>query len=269
MFSRIGLAAALILSVVSGIAVAQAPARSQPQSGGDWQVAAGAIVGVRPAYEGAEKYAVMPFPLIDAIWRDRVFLSTQNGIGAWAYRRNGFSVGGALNYEFGRAESLDRSELDGLGDVDGAAQARLLLEYRTGPLRLDATLARALGGSDGTTARLGAGFDFPLTEKLRLTPGIAAVWADDNYMESYFGVTAAQAAQSRARLGAAAGKTAFDAKSGLKNVDLSLMAQYSLTPKWSLRGGGGVQFLLGDAADSPISKRDAAPFASFGLAYRW
>jgi MipA family protein len=265
MLSRIRLAVTVFLSLVAGVAAAQAP--TSPK--GNWHVVTGAIVGVRPAYEGAEKFTVMPFPLIDAIWRDRVFLSTQNGVGAWAYRSNGFSVGGALNYEFGRAESLDRSQLDGLGDVDGAAQARLLLEYRTGPLRLDAALARALGGSDGTTARLGAGFDYPLTEKLRLTPGIAAVWADDNYMESYFGVTAAQAAQSRARLGAAAGKTAFDAKSGLKNVDLSLMAMYSLSPKWSLRGGGGVQFLLGDAADSPISKRDVSPFATFGFAYRW
>jgi MipA family protein len=265
MFSRIGLCTALSLSLLATAAVAQAP--TPPK--GDWQVTTGALVGVRPAYEGADKYKVMALPLIDVIWRDRVFLSTQNGIGAWAYRANGFSIGGALNYEFGREESLDRSQLDGLGDVDGAAQARLLMEYRAGPLRLDATLARALGGSDGTTARVGASFAYPLTEKLRLVPGIAAVWADDNYMDSYFGVTAAQAANSRARLGVGAGKTAFDPKAGFKNVDLSLIAMYMLTPNWSLRGGGGVQFLVGDAADSPISKRDVAPFATLGLAYRW
>ncbi|MCZ8309311.1 MAG: MipA/OmpV family protein [Magnetospirillum sp.] len=260
-FASLGLAAAL-----SGAAVAQT--RPEPPKG-DWQVTTGALVGYAPAYEGADKYKVMPLPLIDVVWRDRVFLSTMNGLGAWAYRADGFSIGGAIGYEFGRDESLDRSELDGLGDVDAAAQARLLAEYRTGPFRLDAALARALGGSDGTTLRIGASMGYPINDKLRLMPGIAAVWADENYMDAYFGVTAAQSALSRARLGTAAGKSQFEAKSGVKNVDLSLMASYSLTQNWMLRGGGGVRFLVGDAADSPISKRDTAPFVNLGLAYRW
>jgi MipA family protein len=251
-------------AVFASAAIAQTPT---PKS--DWQVSTGVIVGLGPAYEGSEKYKATPLPLIDIVWKDRVFLSTQNGLGAWAYRQNGFSLGGAIGYEFGRDESLDRDELAGLGDVDAAAQARLLMEYRTGPFRLDAVVARALGGSDGTTVRIGAGMGYPLSEKLRLMPGVAAVWADDNYMDSYFGVTLTQAAQSRAQLGAEKAKSQFDAQAGFKNIDLSLMALYSITPKWSLRGGGGVRFLVGDAADSPISKRDTAPFATLGVAYRW
>ncbi|MCA3263562.1 MAG: MipA/OmpV family protein [Telmatospirillum sp.] len=265
-FIRLSFASLGLVAAFSSAAAAQT--RPEPPKS-DWQVSAGALAAYAPAYEGADKYKVMPLPLIDVVWRDRVFLSTLNGLGAWAYRSAGFSIGGAIGYEFGRKESLDRSELDGLGNVDAAAQARLLAEYRTGPYRLDAVLARALGGSDGTTVRLGAGMAYPINEKLRLMPGIAAVWADDSYMDSYFGVTAAQAANSRARLGAAAGKTQFNPSAGFKNVDLSLMATYALTPNWSVRGGGGVRFLLGDAADSPISKRDTAPFANLGLAYRW
>lgn len=269
MFSCLCRLSLISLSFVAALASA-AIAQTRPEAPkGDWQVSTGALVGYAPAYEGADKYKVMALPLIDVTWRERVFLSTMNGLGAWAYRHNGFSVGGALGYEFGRDESLDRSELDGLGDVDAAAQARLLAEYRRGPLRLDAALARALGGSDGTTLRVGASMAYPLGDKLRLMPGIAAVWADENYMDAYFGVTAAQSALSRARLGTAAGKSRFDAKAGVKNVDLTLMAMYPLTQNWMLRGGGGLRFLVGDAADSPISKRDTAPFANLGLAYLW
>jgi len=265
-FIRLSFVSLGFVAAFAGAAAAQT--RPEPPKG-DWQVTTGALVGFAPAYEGSDKYKVMPLPLIDVVWRERVFLSTMNGLGAWAFKHNGFSIGGALGYEFGRDESLDRDELAGLGDVDAAAQARLLAEYRTGPFRLDAVLARALGGSDGTTLRIGAGMAYPINDKLRLMPGISAVWADENYMDAYFGVTAAQSANSRARLGAAAGKSQFDAKSGVKNVDLSLMAMYALTPNWGLRGGGGVRFLLGDAADSPLSKRDTAPFANLGLAYRW
>jgi outer membrane scaffolding protein for murein synthesis (MipA/OmpV family) len=269
MFSRLCHLSLAMLGLVAAFSSAVgAQTRPEPPKG-DWQVSAGALVGYAPAYEGADKYKVTPLPLIDVVWRDRVFLNTMSGLGAWAYRHNGFRIGGALGYEFGRDESLDRSELDGLGDVDAAAQARLLAEYRTGRLRFDAALARALGGSDGTTLRVAASVAYPLNDKLRLMPSISAVWADENYMDAYFGVTAAQSALSQARLGTAAGKSQFDAKSGVKNVDLSLMAMYSLTPNWSLRGGGGVRFLVGDAADSPISKRDTAPFANLGLAYRW
>lgn len=263
---RLSLLSLGLAAAVSSAAVAQT--RPEPPKG-DWQVSAGAMAGYAPAYEGADKYKVMALPLVDVVWRERVFLSTMNGLGVWAFKHNGFSLGAALGYEFGRKESLDRSELDGLGNVDGAAQARLLAEYRTGPFRLDAVLARALGGSDGTTVRLGAGMAYPINDRLRLMPGVAAVWADDKYMDSYFGVTAAQSALSRARLGAAAGKSQFNPSAGFKNIDLSLMAMYSLTPNWSLRGGGGVRFLVGDAADSPISKRDTTPFANLGLAYRW
>jgi MipA family protein len=240
-----------------------------PAAAGDWSVSTGAMAGIGPAYEGADRYRVNALPLIDVEWRERLFLSTERGLGGWLFKRDGISLGAALGYEMGRDADLDRDELAGLGDVKGAAQVRLLAGYRAGPLRFDATVARALGGSDGTTVKLGAGMGYPINEKLRLMPGAAIVWADSNYMSSYFGVTAAQAAASRTLLGAAAAKSEYSASAGIKNVDLSLMAMYQLTPKWSLRGGGGMRFLVGDAADSPISKRDAAPFGLVGFGYRW
>lgn len=40
-----------------------------------------------------------------------------------------------------------------------------------------------------------------------------------------------------------------------------------MTENWSITGTGGVGFLLGDAKDSPLSKKDIQPFAMVGVAY--
>lgn len=244
-------------------------ATALPAAAADWTVSTGVMAGIGPAYEGANRYKANALPLIDVEWRERLFLSTERGLGGWVYKRDGISLGAALGYEMGRDADLDRSELAGLGDVKGAAQARFLAGYRAGPMRFDATVARALGGSDGTTVKLGAGMGYPVNDKFRLMPGASIVWADSTYMSSYFGVTGAQAAASRSLLGAAAAKSQYSASAGIKNVDLSLMGMYQLSSNWALRGGGGVRFLVGDAADSPISKRDTAPFGMLGLVYRW
>ena len=87
--------------------------------------------------------------------------------------------------------------------------------------------------------------------------------ASDDYMDTYFGVTAAEAATS--------GLPAFDPDGGVKGVGVEAEARYALTRHWAIRGKAGYERLLGDAADSPISRAGSRDQfnAALGLTYRF
>jgi outer membrane scaffolding protein for murein synthesis (MipA/OmpV family) len=61
----------------------------------------------------------------------------------------------------------------------------------------------------------------------------------------------------------------YDAKAGIKRVDLKGSVTYMLTQSWLVTGATGVGFLMGDAKDSPIVKNDVQPFAMLGVGYRF
>jgi outer membrane protein len=68
--------------------------------------------------------------------------------------------------------------------------------------------------------------------------------ASDDYMETYFGVDAADSARS--------GLSTFDADSGVKDWSLALGATYDVNDSWSLGIFGLYKLLLDDASDSPV-----------------
>ena len=83
-------------------------------------------------------------------------------------------------------------------------------------------------------------------------------------MQSYFGVSGAQAARSRNR--------AFQAESGFADVGLEANLNYAITEHWMMFGTLGYSRLLGDAADSPLvdGEGSANQFRAFtGVAYRF
>ncbi len=98
-------------------------------------------------------------------------------------------------------------------------------------------------------------------ERFIFSADVSGTWVDDNHMESYFGVTSIQSARS--------GLTEYEAKAGIKRVDLKGSVTYMMTETWSVTGAAGAGFLLGDAKDSPIVKDDIQPFAMLGVGYRF
>ena len=63
--------------------LAQEPAeRAQTQAAPEWSVSVGAMAFAFPSYPGSDEYRVVPFPLVDARFRDRVYLGpSSTGIG--------------------------------------------------------------------------------------------------------------------------------------------------------------------------------------------
>ena len=253
--------AACVLSALPAAGLAQtASPDQQQQARGDWVIRLGAGFGVGPAYPGGRDYRVGPVPDVSITWRDTVFLDTGQGLGVTVINTPIIRLGASVWMRGGRDED-DADRLRGLGDIDTAVQARIFSRVALGPVDLGATLARDFGGSDGLTVNLNLSSTFRVTERLRITPGIGTMIADDRYMATWFGVSPAQSARS--------GLPAFDAGAGFVSVGASLRAAYSLTQHWTLAAAVRVERLLGDAADSPITERRTAPGAMFLVNYRF
>ncbi|WP_372084273.1 MipA/OmpV family protein [Tistrella mobilis] len=225
----------------------------------DWSLVLGAGAELAPEYEGGEDMEVSPVPLVLFTWQDWLTVSP-GGAEARVARWGQLSVSGRLGYEGGRDQD-DADRLKGLGDVDGAATAGLKLAWNPEPFEVYLTVDRALGGSDGLTGTLGLDYTMEVSERLTLTAGVAAVMADDEHMQSYFGITPRQSAAS--------GLARYDAEAGLKRVEFETTATWMMGGNWLLRGAAGVGVLTGDAADSPVVEEKVQPKLSLALGYRF
>lgn len=271
MVCRKGVAAGLLMAFVAlpGTALAA----------DDWEFVIGAGVGYGSKYEGSDEMEAMFLPVAAVTWRDTLYLSTEDGLGAVVYDDNDLTVNVAFNYDWGREES-DSSDLRGLGDVDGAVTANLSLEYDIGPVTPFLELTRHLGGTNGMEASFGVETMIPVSAFMgsesgsgglgsddggdngpAFLAGISSTWSDDKYMKNYFGVNATQSARS--------GLRQYTAKSGLKSVTAELGFLYPVNENWEVMTMIEYSRLIGDAADSPISKDDGVVFGGLTVSYKF
>lgn len=224
----------------------------------DWDVVLGLGAKFEPEYEGGDKLAISPFPLIYAEFGERVTLKT-TGLDVDVFKASNFSFGVHGGYETGRDEK-DSNDLDGMGDVKMGGVLGLYAKYEVGPVEFSAELDKTLGGSKGLTGTFGAEVSHRWN-KFTFAAGASTTWADSNHMDSYFGVTSRQSARS--------GYARYDADAGFKRFDLEGSVTYLAGDSWLLRGQVGVGFLTGDAADSPIVKDEVQPSFMLSVGYKF
>jgi outer membrane scaffolding protein for murein synthesis (MipA/OmpV family) len=227
---------------VASVAFAQ-PAPPPPNTGWSFVVGGGGLL--TPDYQGSDDYDVRALPLVSAKYDEWLTISFPEGVKAAFVNDGGFKLGVSAGFGFGRDES-DNAALVGLGDIDSAVELGAFAEYRLGPVvfGLDARHDVA-GAHDGTIARLSARFVLPFSGvRLGFVPQLT--WADDNYTQTYFGISPAQAAAS------ALGYAPYEANGGIKDYGLTAMAMIPLAEDWTLTAMAGVSQLTGDAAESPL-----------------
>jgi outer membrane scaffolding protein for murein synthesis (MipA/OmpV family) len=249
----------------------------------------GAAGFTAPDYEGSDDYKTRALPYAAYEWTNDS-APTQSGVflgfhGAsigvdtgldleWlriqgqTHRLSGHS---GLAYDIGRKERYNREALSGLGDVDGHAIGLLSLEY--GPADEDqqhfitASLKGAFDMSDetrGTEISFGIQSNHVFDNGFLVSFGPGITWADDNYMQSYFGINKTQVARSSKYT------KRFDAESGLKSAEFDLSATYFLDENWMIIGNLQYMRLMSDAEDSPLVKREGSAnqfTAGIGLGY--
>ncbi|TCK28710.1 outer membrane scaffolding protein for murein synthesis (MipA/OmpV family) [Ancylobacter aquaticus] len=224
----------------------------------DWNVVLGGGVMMAPKYEGSDEFDFQPVPFITASFGEHVTVDPR-GVSVNLHSLGDLTLSGQLGYDTGREQS-DSDHLRGLGDIDMGGVVGATLTYERGAAEIYASIERIIGGSDGTQATLG----FKLAHdagQFRFSAGVSTTWADEDYMQAYFGVTAAQSALS--------GLSRYDIGAGFKRVDIELVATYAVTEHWLVRGEVGLGYLLGDAADSPVVQEAFQPSVMLLVGYRF
>ncbi len=258
-----------------GLPVSAQP--GQPPRTRNWTLGVGIAPLYAPAWQGSRDYALSIFPDLRLNYRDDVFFSVPDGLGWNAVNRDGWKLGPLLKTRFGRRESTGGSPflitgastaLRGMGNVAFAAEVGGFAQYgfagRKGRLR--AELRRGFGGHEGLVADITAGwsdrFGAP-TQPWLWSAGLRSTFAGRDYVQTYFGVTAAQAA--------ATGLPAFRSNGGLVSTGASASLTRPLGPAG--RDGavtlfGGYDRLADAAADSSlIQLRGRRDQFSLGLSY--
>ena len=222
-----------------------------------------------PEFEGAEDNEFRPVPIV-SIQNFHGFNLSVDGLTynlvELGGRAQGWSVvAGPL---VGLADSRDQDDsdaLDGLGDVDFGVDLGLFSRATYGPVMLNLAVTQEVAdGHGGLLATIGAGTRVPVTDRLSLAPMVSTTWADDSYMDSFFGVDPGQSAAS--------GLDPFDAGAGFKDISLQLGSTYRVTDTIALRGSVGYSRLVGDAADSPIVRDNGSADqfrALLGVSYQF
>lgn len=222
---------------------------------------AGAAVAVVPEYEGAQEHRILPVPLLSYETR-HFFLSPRLGMPAAGFRWSPggqFSTGLFVSVGLGR-DADDAAILRGLDDLDDHAVYGGYLAWEPG--RFSTTLAyrRAAKDDYGSSWDLRLSYQLLQRERDVVTVGVGTAWADDDYMQTWFGITPQQASLSQA------GLPAYAASAGIKSANASASWLHRFDgSRWSVLASVGVNALQGDARDSPVVERETAPFGSVGL----
>ena len=225
-------------------------------------------VATVPTYEGSPNRRTLAGPDLSLSYRSRDWGSVelgQRGLLWNAVESGRFRFAVVAQFDPGRKDK-DTSILNptpgddrlaGMGDVKGSTEAGVGVGY--GPVMLVARQSLGGRGPTRTQADLTVGIPWSVSDRLGVSFAVGATWADQNYMQTYFGVTAAQAQ--------ATSFSAYRPNSGCRKVDASVGAEYSMTSNWKLQASAGFLRLSDDAAASPIVGRRNGSSAALAVAY--
>lgn len=215
-----------------------------------WSVVLGAGGIVRPTFEGSDRYFASPVPLVSINYNDMISLDT-SGLNAY-WRNGGLQIGGGLTYNLGRLQGSNSvvtpgdERLNGLGNIPAAAGLRAFANYKLGPVVLGATLTKYLAeGNNGLLIDGLVEIPYRLGERTTLTGRLFATWADQSYMQTWFGVTPGQSISS--------GYAVYQAEAGIKNVGLGINLRHQFGTNWMLSADARLSRLTGSADHSPIT----------------
>ncbi len=204
----------------------------------------GAGASVAPAYFGSEDLEFGPTGLFRFD-----FVRFPNGFTFGSGRSVGFNEGfglrGAARF-IGERKAEDYRELRGLDDIDWTMELGMGIGYEQAQYRFFADARYGFFGHEAFVGQIGADIIARPVDGLTVTFGPRLDLGDDKFMNTYFGVTPANAAASR--------YDSYSADGGIVSAGLELTALYQFDERWGVQGSLEWNRLLDDAANSPITQ---------------
>ena len=161
--------------------------------------------------------------------------------------------GGDANYGLGTTGSFrligartasDFDALAGLEDIDTSLEVGGGLEFTTPNYDVFAVVRYGVVGHESFVAELGSDVFYRPTDQLTFKAGPRLLLGDDDYAQTYFGVSGA------------ANLADYTAQGGLMSAGAVAAATYAINDDWEVIGTVKYNQLRSDAADSPISETD-------------
>lgn len=228
----------------------------------------GGGVDVGPRYSGSDKIRVSAAQVVDYSMANGFFIGTTRGIG-YGNNVGNLDYSAALSYRTGRKDkdvssdsiSSGSDELRGMGEIKGSAIVIPGLGYKVTDwlnLQLQAEVPVS-ERENGEAVHFGLSSPLYTSPTNAVTLALTGSWGSDKYMQTYYGVNAAQSAAS--------GFAQHDAGAGIYAWSMNLDWTHKLTSRWSVLASAGVTQLTGDAGDSPIVHRKTSPTGSLKVTY--
>ena len=216
-----------------------------------YKLSMGAGIGTIPDYEGSDDYAAIPMLFGEAVWDSGRYLRLDGSkLRANILAHEMLRLGPVANYRLGRddAISVDDKKVKRMEKVDDSFELGAFagIQIDNWSVMVEG-LSDVSDGHDGFVVTLSSQYAWRVSDPFILSFGVSTNWADNDYMRSFFDVSARDSARS--------GLKQYKADDGFKDVGCSLKADYIWTDNWSTRMSGSYKRLIGDAEDSPIVRK--------------
>lgn len=231
-----------IVFAVAGVMIgAGTPRGAVAQS---FEARATVLGGVKtsPSYFGSEDYEVGPTARLSLD-----YLRLPGGFQIGSREETGFVGGFRPRFSFrylNPREASENPELLGLDDVDTSVEIGAGIGYDAEDFRIFADLRNGVIGHHDWAGTVGADAVSRPTDALTLSAGPRVNFGGGDFMDTYFGISADEAAAS--------GLPAYDPNGGLTSVGMELSARYDISERWGVEGVAAYDRLIDDARDSPI-----------------
>lgn len=222
------------------------------------------IVGpqLSPSWPGSKDLSVGPYFDLS---RERegtefTFEAADESFGAPLIQSGNFAFGPALGFIGKRTAADIGADLPKVGftiEAGGFAQVNL-----TPAVRVRVEGRKALSGHKGWAGEVSADYVARSGDDWLFSIGPRVTLGDAKYQNAYFGVTPAAALSS--------GLPTFDADGGIQSVGLTAGYLRQLNRRWGLAAYARYDRLIGDAADSPVTRNlgsRSQPSVGLALSY--
>jgi MipA family protein len=213
----------------------------------------GAGLLIKPTYQGSDEYDFWPVPYFELRYQDWLVVSPWQGVqlkqtnGPWNY---GLSFG----FDFGRDED-DGEQLRGMGDIRTGFTLSPEIGYDAGWAQFGLRSRHEITGVHGgfeLEASVGKRWFFREYRTLWIQ-SLTLTYADQNYLNTYFGVDEPQSERS--------GYATYTLESGIKSYGLSTTLIRTLTKNSSIVAIMRLERFADDVRASPVV---ASSFRAFG-----
>ncbi|MFV3128261.1 MipA/OmpV family protein [Niveispirillum sp. KHB5.9] len=258
----------LLLSAACLITAPAAMAEDAPQWSGF--VALGG--GLKPEYAGADKYEPIPFAVVNLEKGPYLFEMTGLTARAGMELVPGLYAGPVVGFDMGRDDDVDSKPVARLDKIDSGLDAGGFVgvrfggnQYGQGEVGIDLTALFDMSDvHSGMLLTAELSYAALRRQQWFVNLDAQATYADASYTRTFFGVTAAEAGRS--------GLTAYRPGSGLRDIGAGVTVGYQFNQNWGVMGRLSYDYLVGDAADSPIVKDEGSRhqgLAGLAISYRF